>query len=112
MMARRSARTKDRSPGSGCRGSRQGATSSRSRAGRWDQFIGHKISDVQLHYRPWAPNDGYWCTRVTITIRGDDIQLLGGQAEAGQTLAPLADNVAVIFPPRRLPEWELYDDGV
>jgi hypothetical protein len=83
-----------------------------SRAGRWDRFIGHKISDVWLHYRPWAPNDGYWCTRVTISIRGSDIQLLGGQAEAGQTLAPSADNVAVIFPPRRLPEWELYDDGV
>jgi hypothetical protein len=39
---------------------------------------------------PWAPDDGYWCTRVTITVRGSDIQLLGGQAEA-QTLAPSAD---------------------
>jgi len=82
-----------------------------SRAGRWDRFIGHEISDVQLHYRPWAPGDGYWCTRITITVRGSDIQLLGGQAEA-QTLAPSADGIAVLFPPARLPEWERYDDGV
>jgi hypothetical protein len=72
---------------------------------------GPEISEVQLHYRPWAPDDGYWCTRVTITTRGSDIQFLGGQAEA-QTLAPSADNIAVLFPPARLPEWEQYDDGV
>jgi hypothetical protein len=83
-----------------------------SRAGRWDQFIGQEIFDAQLHYRPWAPNDGYWCAHVTLIIDGSDVQLLGGQAEAGQRLAPSADNVAVIFPPAALPEWALYDDGV
>ena len=82
-----------------------------SRAGRWDGFIGHEISNVQLHYRPWAPDDGYWCTRITITVRGSAIQFLGGQAES-QALAPSADNIAVLFPPARLPEWERYDDGV
>ena len=82
-----------------------------SRAGRWDRFIGHEVSDVQLRYRPWAPDDGYWCTRVTITVRGSDIHLLGGQAEA-QALAPSADNIAVLFPPAPLPEWERYDDDV
>jgi hypothetical protein len=60
-----------------------------SRAGRWDRFIGHEISRVRLHYRPWAPDDGYWCSRVTVTVCGSDIQFLGGRAEAGQTLAPL-----------------------
>ena len=66
--------------------------------GRWDRFIGHEVSDVQLRYRPWAAyDDGYWCTRVTITVRGSDIHLLGGQAEAGQALAPSADNIAVLF---------------
>jgi hypothetical protein len=29
-----------------------------------------------------------------------------------QTLAPSADNIAVLFPPAPLPEWERYDDGV
>jgi hypothetical protein len=82
-----------------------------SRAGRWDPFIGQEISAVQLHYRPWAPGDGYWCNRVTITVRGSDIHLLGGQAEA-QMLVPSADNIAVLFPPAPLPEWERYDDGV
>jgi hypothetical protein len=82
-----------------------------SRAGRWDGFIGHEISDVQLHYRPWGPDDGYWCTRVTITVCGSGIHFLGEQAEA-QMLAPSADNIAVLFPPARLPEWELYKDGV
>lgn len=60
---------------------------------------------------PWAPDDGYWCTRVTITIGGSDIQLLGGEADAGQILAPSANNIAVLFAPARLPEWEQYDDG-
>jgi hypothetical protein len=83
-----------------------------SRAGRWDRFIGHEISRVQLHYRPWAPGDGYWCTRITVTVCGSDIEFLGGQAEAGQILAPSADDIAVLFPPARLPEWERYDDGV
>ena len=83
----------------------------RASAGRWDRYLGHEISDVQLHYRPWAPDDGYWCSRVTITVRGSDIQFLGGQAEA-QTLAPSADNIAVLFPPAPLPEWERYDDGI
>lgn len=82
-----------------------------SRTDRWDRFIGHEISDVQLHYRLWAPGDGYWCTRVTITVLGSDIQFLGGQAEA-RTLAPSADAIAVLFPPARLPEWARYDDGV
>lgn len=83
-----------------------------SRGGRWDQFIGHEISDVQLHYRPWAPDEGYWCTRVSITIAGADVQVLLGRAEAGQTLAPSADDIAVLFPPARLPEWERYNDIV
>jgi hypothetical protein len=83
-----------------------------SRAGRWDRFVGGEIFDVRLHYRPWAPHDGYWCTRATLTIDGSDIQLLGGQADAGQRLAPAADNIAVLFPGARLPEWELYHDGV
>lgn len=82
-----------------------------SGAGRWDRFIGCEISDVWLHYRPWVSDDGYWCTRVTLTIDGSDVQLLAGQADAGQ-LAPAADNIAVLFPAARLPEWELYDDGV
>jgi hypothetical protein len=81
-----------------------------SRAGRWDRFIGHEVSDVQLHYHPWAPGDGYRCTRVTVTVRGSDIHLPGGQAEA-QALAPPADNIAVLFPPAPLPEWERYDDA-
>lgn len=83
-----------------------------SRAGRWDRFIGNEISDVKLHYREWGPDDGYWCNRVTITIGGSDIQLLGGQPSAEQTLAPAATSIAVLFPPARLPEWEQYDDGV
>jgi hypothetical protein len=82
-----------------------------SRAGRWDRFIGCEVSDVWLHYRPWASDDGYWCTRVTLTIDGSDVQLLAGQAAAGR-LAPAADNIAVLFSAAGLPEWELYDESV
>lgn len=83
-----------------------------SHAGRWDRFVGHEISDVRLHYRPWAPDDGYWCTRITVTVCGGDVQFLGGQAGTGQTLAPSADDIAVLFPPAPLPEWERYEDDV
>jgi hypothetical protein len=83
-----------------------------SHAGRWDRFIGREILDAQLHYRPWAPNEGYWCTRVTLTTDSSDIQFLGGRAETGPRLAPSADDVTVLFPPADLPQWELYDDCV
>lgn len=82
-----------------------------SRAGRWDRFTGEEIADVRLHYRPWGPDDGYWCPRITMTIGGLDIEFLGGQAESAK-LRPSADSVAVLFPPAALPEWEEYDDEV
>jgi hypothetical protein len=31
---------------------------------------------------------------------------------SGQCAAPSADNIAVLFPPAHLPEWERYNDGV
>jgi hypothetical protein len=80
-----------------------------SLAGRWDEFIGHEICDVRLHYRHWAPDEGYWCSRITVTVRGRDIEFLGGKAESG-VLAPSADDIAVLFPPIALPEWARYDD--
>jgi hypothetical protein len=53
---------------------------------------------MQQRYRPWVPGDGYWCTRVTVTVSGSDIHFLCGPAEAG-ALARRADNIAVLFPP-------------
>ncbi len=83
-----------------------------SDAGRWDRFIGQEITAVRLHYRPWAPNDGFWCTRITVTISGSDVEFLGGQADAEQDLAPSADNIAVIFPPAQLPAWTVFADEI
>jgi hypothetical protein len=81
-----------------------------SQAGRWDSFTGAPITDVVLHYRPWAPGDGYWCSRITLDFDGRPVHMLLGQPDAGQQLAAAANNIAVLFPPAPLPEWERYDD--
>jgi hypothetical protein len=76
-----------------------------SRAGRWDRFVGHSVSAVQLHYKPWS--EGYWCSRVTLTVRGCDIELLLGEGWAADNeLHHSANNIAVLFPPAALPAWE------
>jgi hypothetical protein len=77
-----------------------------SRGGRWDQFLGHNVSDVQLAYKPWAPNEGYWCSRIALTIQGSDIELLLGEGAVDNELHRSADNIAVLFPPAVLPDWE------
>jgi len=77
-----------------------------SRAGRWDPFVGHGVSGVQLSYKPWAPNEGYWCSRISLTIQGSDIELLLGEGGTDNELHPSADNIAVLFPPVALPAWE------
>jgi hypothetical protein len=81
-----------------------------SRAGRWDRYLGAIISDVVMHYRPWAPDDGYWCSRITLVIEGSPVQLLLGERDDNQQLVPAADSIAVMFPPALLPDWERYDD--
>jgi hypothetical protein len=77
-----------------------------SRAGRWDHFVGPEVGDVHLAYEPWAPDDGYWCSRITVSTLDRGIELLLGEGEADQQLHPAADNIAVLFPPSRLPDWE------
>lgn len=77
-----------------------------SRAGRWDRFVGPEVGDVRLAYKPWAPDDGYWCSRITVSILDCGIELLLGEGQADQQLHPSADNIAVLFPPSRLPAWE------
>jgi hypothetical protein len=64
------------------------------------------VSDVRLAYRPWAADDGYWCSRITIVIGGDNIELLLGEGGVDDALHPSADNVAVIFPPTAFPDWQ------
>ena len=81
-----------------------------SEAGRWNGYIGAAISDVVMHYRPWAPDDGYWCSRITLVIAGSRVHLLLGDRGDGDQLVPAADNVAVVFPPEPLPEWERYNE--
>ena len=73
---------------------------------RWSQFIGDVITSIELHYIPWAPGDGYWCTRVTIGFESADVVLLLGDFDEVGLLEPSANNVAVLFSPKSLPEWE------
>jgi hypothetical protein len=77
-------------------------------AGHWDTYIGAMITDVVMHYRPWGPGDGLWCSRITLHIAGSPIHLLLGDRDGSHQLVPAADSIAVLFPPARLPEWERY----
>jgi hypothetical protein len=77
-----------------------------SHAGRWDQFAGQLVSDVRLAYKPWAKGDGYWCSRITLTIVGCEIQMVLGDAGPDNRLRTSADNIAVLFPTEQLPDWE------
>jgi hypothetical protein len=79
-----------------------------TRAGHWDSYIGAAIGDVVMHYRPWGPDDGYWCSRITLLIAGSPVHLLLGERGNNQQLVPAADSIAVVFPPVPLPDWERY----
>ena len=74
---------------------------------RWSHLVGNAITAIDLHYVPWAPNDGYWCTRVTLEFGPTNVVLLLGDFTDEGDLAPSANNVAVLFSPASLPEWEL-----
>ncbi len=62
-----------------------------------------------MHYLPWDGEGAFWCTRVSLEITGQVIHFLLGQGQAvdDATIYRAAQNVAVIFPPTRLPGWEL-----
>lgn len=74
---------------------------------RWSDLIGNPITAIELHYVPWAPDEGYWCTRVTVEFGRANVVLLLGEFTPTGDVAPSADNVAVLFSPQSLPEWEL-----
>lgn len=75
----------------------------------WADCIGKPVDDVLLHYHPWSESDpGYWCTRATIVVDGNRVEvMLGGWASPSSALGPAADNLAVLLDPSALPEFEL-----
>jgi hypothetical protein len=73
----------------------------------WAGLLGADVTDVRLHYTPWDDHDGgFWCPRITIRLGGAAVELLLGQAGPDGQLEPAADNVAVLFDPARLPDWD------
>lgn len=74
---------------------------------RWRPLVGKAMTAIDLHYIPWAPHEGFWCTRVRIDFGSTNVVLLLGELTMGGELVPSADNVAVLFEPASLPEWEL-----
>jgi len=74
---------------------------------RWCEFLDEPTTDVGLHYLAWSPDEpGFWCPRITLWIGDSNIELLLGEARGHGELVPAADNVAVLFSPAALPEWE------
>jgi hypothetical protein len=76
----------------------------------WTDAIGEPIRDVVLHYFPWQSPyaSGFWCPRLTIDVNGGPFYLLLGEAHMPDlTLRASSDNIAVVFPPNGVPEWEL-----
>jgi hypothetical protein len=47
-----------------------------SEAGRWDRYVGPVVNDVRMHYRPWAPEGGYWCSRITLLVAHSPVDVL------------------------------------
>lgn len=74
---------------------------------RWRPLVGKAIAAIYLHYIPWAPHEGFWCTRVHIDFGSTNVVLLLGELTIAGELVPSADNIAVLFDPVTLPEWEL-----
>jgi hypothetical protein len=73
-----------------------------SHTGRWDTLMAAVVTDVDLHYAPWA-DEGYWCSRITIAVGDRQVELLLGDADGDGRLVPSADNIAVVVSPGSLP---------
>jgi hypothetical protein len=75
--------------------------------GGWAGLLGADVTDVRLHYASWrGRGGGFWCPRITIRVGGAAVELLLGQAGPDGQLHSAADNVAVLFDPARLPDWD------
>lgn len=74
---------------------------------RWRELIGRTITELDVHYIPWSPDEGFWCTRVKLAFGDSEVVLLLGEVDQTESIVPSADNIAVLFPPVDLPEWEL-----
>jgi hypothetical protein len=74
---------------------------------RWRPLLGEVMTAIEAHYIPWAPDDGFWCSRVNLYFGATNVVLLLGALTSDGALIPSADNVVVLFAPASLPEWEL-----
>jgi hypothetical protein len=76
---------------------------------KWTSVVGQPVDNVTMRYLPWDQHGSFWCTRVTLDVSGIEIHCLlaAGQGADDPTIYRSADDVAVIFPPTQLPEWEL-----
>jgi hypothetical protein len=72
---------------------------------RWHTFTHTPVRSVELHYLPWG-DEGQWCPRITLGFETRSIELLLGEGQSNDGIAPAADNVAVLYDPVDLPEWE------
>ena len=76
---------------------------------RWRLLLGRSVTAVTLNYEPWnadRPDDDLrWCPSVTVSLGGETVFLLLGDAWPGPDLSPSADNVAVVFDREELPSW-------
>lgn len=73
---------------------------------RWQEFVGAVITAVDLHFIPWAPGQGFWCTRVAVSFGNQTVVMMLGEIGVNGNIEPSADNVAVLFSPSGLPAWE------
>jgi hypothetical protein len=63
----------------------------------WRETIGLQIESVELTYEPWAPEGGFWCTRIEFVTAKQRITVTDGEANYDGIREPAADNIAVLL---------------
>lgn len=64
----------------------------------WRELLGRQFTSVELVYEQWDKAEALWCRRIDLEIDAEPVTfLLAEGVWNSDTLAPSADNIAVVF---------------
>ena len=74
----------------------------------WRGLLGRQFTSVELVYEQWDKAEALWCRRIDLEIEAEPVTfLLAEGVWNSDTLAPSADNIAVIFGSRVEVPWDV-----